>query len=299
MMEYQPHELSLAFPDMQEAQFKRLAADIKAHGLRHPIVLFDGAILDGRHRYRACIETGVEPRFTEFDGDDPVEFVTSENAARRHMSESQIAFAIAAMKPYEERKARERMAAGGAGGLGKGGAHGQHLPEGAARVNEILAEKAGIGARTVARAIKVRERGSPEVQQAVASGEMSVRQAEKIVDLNPAAQRKIVETPKAHRGAALQEAVNRSDAAKRRDAKKSAPTVEQPATAFVRKFLSGVERVAMVCAEDGAKDGGTIAAKFMAEMDWDAQALVIQLERCEPVFRALAMIQQEKHRKAA
>lgn len=298
-MEYQPHELSLAFPDMQDAQFKRLAADIRAHGLRHPIVLFDGAILDGRHRYRACIETGVEPHFVEFDGDDPVEFVTSENAARRHMTESQIAFAIAAMKPYEERKARERQIASLKHGEAPLKPAGLQRERDAGRVADILAEKAGIGARTVTRAIKVREHGAPEVQRAVASGEMSVRQAEKIVDLNPAAQRKIVETPKALRGAALQEAVNRSDAARRRDAKKAAPVVEQPATAFVRKFLSGVERVAMVCAEDGAKDGPTIAAKFLAEMDWDAQALTIQLERCEPVFRALAMIQQEAQRKAA
>lgn len=299
-MEYQAHELSLAFPDMAPDQYRRLVEDIRVHGLHHRIVLFEGAILDGRHRYRACLETGVLPRFKEFDGTDPVAYVTSENAARRHLTPSQIAHAVAAMKPYEERKARERMAAGGAIGAAitnRGSADLQHPVSETGRTAEKLAEKAGVSARTISKAIKVREQGVPELNAAVAAGEIALNQAEKIVQLNPSAQRKVVEAPKPQRGDALREAMNRSDAAKRRDAKKVAP-VEQLSTSFVRKFLSGVERVAMVCAEDGAKDGPTIASRFLEEMDWDATALTIQLERCEPVFRALAIIQQQA-RKAA
>lgn len=295
-MEYQAHELSLAFPDMAPDQYRRLVEDIRVHGLHHRIVLFEGAILDGRHRYRACLETGVLPRFKEFDGTDPVAYVTSENAARRHLTPSQIAHAIAAMKPYEERKARERMAAGG-GDKRAGIADLQHPVADTGRAVDKLAEKAGVSARTISKAIKVREQGVPELNAAVAAGEIALNQAEKIVQLNPSAQRKVVEAPKPQRGDALREAMNRSDAAKRRDAKKVAP-VEQLSTSFVRKFLSGVERVAMVCAEDGEKDGPSIAARFLEEMDWNAPALTIQLERCEPVFRALALIQQ-RHQKVA
>lgn len=295
---YEPHELSLAFPDMAPDQYRRLADDIKAHGLHHPIVLFDGAILDGRHRYRACVEVGVEPRFTTFDGTDPVAYVTSENAARRHLTPSQIAYAVAAMKPYEERKARERqIAAGTANVTGKS----VSIESDKGRTAEKLAMKAGVGVSSVNRAIKVREHGTPELNAAVAAGEIALNQAEKIVQLNPAAQRKVVEAPKQQRADELRKSLNRSDACKRRENNKGDPKIglpEQPSTAFVRKFLSGVERVAMVCAEDGAKDGPTIASRFLGEMDWDATALTIQLERCEPVFRALAIIQQQA-RKAA
>lgn len=295
---YEPHELSLAFPDMAPDQYRRLADDIKAHGLHHPIVLFDGAILDGRHRYRACVEVGVEPRFTTFDGTDPVAYVTSENAARRHLTPSQIAYAVAAMKPYEQRKARERqIAAGTANVTGKS----VSIESDKGRTAEKLAMKARVGVSSVSRAIKVREHGTPELNAAVAAGEIALNQAEKIVQLNPAAQRKVVEAPKQQRGDALRQAMNRSDGAKRRGNNKGDPKIglpEQPSTSFVRKFLSGVERVAMVCAEDGAKDGPTIASRFLEEMDWDATALTIQLERCEPVFRALAIIQQQA-RKAA
>jgi hypothetical protein len=45
-------------------------------------------ILDGRNRYRACLEARVEPRFVEFDADDPIAFVVSVNIKRRHLDES-------------------------------------------------------------------------------------------------------------------------------------------------------------------------------------------------------------------
>jgi hypothetical protein len=49
-------------PDLAE-----LAADIKANGLREPVGLWDGAIIDGRNRYKACKIAGVEPVFKGLD----------------------------------------------------------------------------------------------------------------------------------------------------------------------------------------------------------------------------------------
>jgi 16S rRNA G966 N2-methylase RsmD len=50
---------------------------------RHPITLCDGKILDGRHRYLACVEEGVAPEFEEFSGGDPFAFVLKEHDGRR------------------------------------------------------------------------------------------------------------------------------------------------------------------------------------------------------------------------
>jgi ParB-like chromosome segregation protein Spo0J len=58
------------------AREELLAADIKANGLLHPIVVDkEGALIDGRNRARAWEIAGVEPTIMVFDGDDPRAFI--------------------------------------------------------------------------------------------------------------------------------------------------------------------------------------------------------------------------------
>jgi ParB-like chromosome segregation protein Spo0J len=66
------HPIANAFPLIEGDQFNELAADIQANGLREPIVLFSGQVLDGRNRYRACIAAGIDPQFEEYSGADPI-----------------------------------------------------------------------------------------------------------------------------------------------------------------------------------------------------------------------------------
>src|SRR5690242_6457327 len=64
----EPHPLAGRIPEMLSDEYVDLVKDIQKHGLREPLVLFEGKILDGRHRYRACAELGIEPKIVEFAG---------------------------------------------------------------------------------------------------------------------------------------------------------------------------------------------------------------------------------------
>ncbi|MFS3128680.1 ParB N-terminal domain-containing protein [Nocardioides sp. Bht2] len=87
------HPYADAWPMLSKDELAELADDIKANGLRNPIVIYNNTVLDGRNRHAACLLASVEPTFTKFDGDDDaaLAFVQSVNNARRHQSKGSLA----------------------------------------------------------------------------------------------------------------------------------------------------------------------------------------------------------------
>src|SRR6266700_3504491 len=86
MPELEYHPIAEDFPSLSPEELRALAKDIATNGLREPIVLFEGKILDGRHRYQACMTENVPAEFIEYNGSDPVAFVESMNFYRRHLT---------------------------------------------------------------------------------------------------------------------------------------------------------------------------------------------------------------------
>jgi N6-adenosine-specific RNA methylase IME4 len=129
------HPLSALFPLMAEPELAALAADIAAGGLREPVRLLDGAILDGRNRYLACQRLGVEPQFMEYTGAEPARYVVSLNLARRHLTPSQAAACAVEALPALELEAKKRQKAQGE--CGKRGGRG--------RKKKTLTQKIGEG----------------------------------------------------------------------------------------------------------------------------------------------------------
>jgi hypothetical protein len=67
-LKFEFHPLANVFPLIEGAEFDELVADIKANGLNQCIELYEGKILDGRNRYRACLAAGVEPLAVQYRG---------------------------------------------------------------------------------------------------------------------------------------------------------------------------------------------------------------------------------------
>ncbi len=109
------HSISELFPLMGGEEFEALGKDIARNGLRNPITLFEGKVLDGRNRIRACNKTGVQARFEEWSGSaqKALDFVISQNIYRRHLNGSQLAAVAVEAGELRERlwgEARKRYA---------------------------------------------------------------------------------------------------------------------------------------------------------------------------------------------
>lgn len=83
------HKFAKYFPPMSNEQFQELVEDIKANGLIEPITTFEGKILDGVHRERACKRAKVKPRYIEWTDSNPLKWVVSKNLHRRHLTDGQ------------------------------------------------------------------------------------------------------------------------------------------------------------------------------------------------------------------
>ncbi len=150
------HPLAEMLPLMEGDAFAELVADIKEHGLREPVMVFEGKVLDGRNRIRACDEIGIQPDLEYFKGDDPVALIMSMNVHRRHLTTSQRAFIaakIATWKPGGDRQSR----------------HCANLRNGISQ--QEAATLLNVSRRSLVSAAVVRDHGTDEEKAAVVSGD--------------------------------------------------------------------------------------------------------------------------------
>lgn len=175
---------------MSTDEYAALKADIAEHGLLHPVVLYKGRVLDGRHRMRACRELGVEVTTVEYEGDDPVRYVIAANLHRRHLSSSQrAALALELLPPLEAEARGRQRAAAFATNEQRRGAVVARVPEAPGRAREQAGKLFGVSARYVSDAKRL-ARDRPEMLQAVRSGTATLREALAVADDRPAVARR-------------------------------------------------------------------------------------------------------------
>lgn len=158
------HPYSEIFPLLAGSEFDSLVEDIARHGLREPLWLYKGKILDGRNRFLACQKARVRPNTRQFRGDDEeaLAFVVSANIQRRHLNESQRAMAAARIATLRNGQRSDLI---------------EGVPIGTA------SEMANASDRSTKRARKVLDKGSKELVRAVDAGEIPVSRAATVVDL--------------------------------------------------------------------------------------------------------------------
>lgn len=173
MKTLKPHPAALIYQLMADAQLDELAADIKAHGQRVPIILTKAdLVLDGRNRLEACRRAAVEPDVQywaeEDDGASPAAFVVSINEKRRHLNESQRAMAGARASEQFAKEAKARQRAGGSSPIGDKG-----------KASERAAAAVGAKPRSVQRAQAILKTAPMEAIAAIDKGEKSLGRVER------------------------------------------------------------------------------------------------------------------------
>lgn len=161
------HPYAEIFPLIEGAAFDELVADIKAHGLREKIWLYEGKILDGRNRYLACQKANVKLETRPYNGSNPLAFVVSLNVQRRHLTETQRGYAaakIATLAHGGDRKSDQAA----------------NLP---LETQAHAAQMLNVSERTVRSGRKVLEKGSKALQQAVETDKVSISRAAAVVNL--------------------------------------------------------------------------------------------------------------------
>jgi ParB-like chromosome segregation protein Spo0J len=185
MKKYEQHPIGAAWPALSDEDFQKLVDSIESIGILEKITVYEGKILDGWHRYRACTELRVKNiPMVEYEGNDPGGFVIAKNDARRHEDKSQRAFAIAETLDICEKSGRpsryvDSNKPGKIAGL----------------TTADAAAIAGVSERTM-REAKAVTKAESEVKEAVKAGEMSVSEAAKLSKLPPEEQRAAVSAPK-------------------------------------------------------------------------------------------------------
>jgi len=181
MTDYDFHPLCKLFPPMVADQYNTLADDIRANGQFEPIILFEGMILDGRHRYKACINIGIEPKFKEFDGTDALAYVISQNLSRRHLDESQRALIAGRISNLKSGQRKDHIEAGSID------------PAQPVVTRQEAADRLNVGDASVKRARKVLASGNEKLIEKVETGEIAVSVAAKIAELPVEQQERVIE----------------------------------------------------------------------------------------------------------
>lgn len=165
--------------------FDAFVADLKANGLREPILLYEGKVLDGRRRERGCRRAGIEPKYKEFKGDDnaALELVVSKNLHRRHLGDGEKALCAG-------RYATAKL------GTNQHGRVCQFDKSEETPTRSDAAEMFGVNETTVDRGKKVAVNGTPALQEAVMDGTLSLSDAASVAGESAKKQNEAVQSVK-------------------------------------------------------------------------------------------------------
>lgn len=192
---YEVHPFADKFLLIEGEAFDKLVADIKQNGLQNPITVNQDQtiLIDGRNRYRACIEAGVKPKLnvlgSHYTEERILNLIVSENVHRRHLNAGQLAvIAMEYEQAFAKAKKESEIARRSKFPLDKkdnSGVTTAELRESQPNMSELSGTAAAQAAKIVGASeryvqlAKAVNRDAPELIEKVQKGEISLDAADK------------------------------------------------------------------------------------------------------------------------
>lgn len=166
-------EFSSLIPKLKVEEYLALEDSVLSEGLREPILVWDGIIIDGHNRYRICQDNGIEIRIQD------IEFMSREQAkiwiiknqlARRNLNDYQRSALRLKQKAVFADKAKENQ-----------GTRTDILTTLSKSIEPVntrqeIAELAGVSEGTMAKVGKIEKEATPEQKERLEKGEASINQ---------------------------------------------------------------------------------------------------------------------------
>jgi ParB-like chromosome segregation protein Spo0J len=169
-------------PTMSQEEFEQLKESIRTEGQHYPIIVSeDLEVLDGHHRFRACLELDIDPDFEVKHFEDKLlekKFVIEANLRRRHLNNFQLVELAVPLLEIEKALAKKQKpknnknAPVSPSDSVSNDSFSEFEPK--KKTTEAVAKKAGVSARTLERGKKIIEQASEDDKQKLREGKTSI-----------------------------------------------------------------------------------------------------------------------------
>lgn len=167
-------ELKALIPPLTNEEYRQLEANIKAEGIREPIIIWGNTIIDGHNRYEIAINHNIAYKTIEkhFNNrKDVVEWMILNQFGRRNLSAYQRSILALKLKPMFEEKAKENLSLAGKSYSPKEGFQKSEKVATVVNSTKELAKVAGVSHDTIAKVQKIEQKAPEAVKEKIRTGD--------------------------------------------------------------------------------------------------------------------------------
>ena len=159
-------------PPLSPEEFEQLEKNILEEGIRDPLVVWNGVLIDGHNRYEIAKKHGLDYETVERDfcsEDEARAWIIQNQLGRRNLSKYDRSVMALKLKPSIAERAKEQQT--------RKSVSQKSAEQKPIDTREHLASIAGVSHDTIRKVEKIEEKATPRTKQLLREGKLSINQA--------------------------------------------------------------------------------------------------------------------------